>query len=426
MLLGSADVHQAPAWAGLSPALRAFPPGAEWAARWLPVSPTLAQVAYVILLVSAAFALVGLFARTAAGVAALTALYLLTLPQLAGMVMHTHHLVWFPALLAASPCGDALSVDAWWARRRGLPAPEPSLVYGLPLRLVWAMVALIYFFPGMWKWRTSGLDWALGDNLVHLLHGKWLQQGWMPALRIDLFPGLLRAGGLGVMALEVAFPFLVASGRLRPFAVASALLFHLATEAFFRIGFSSLWLCYAAFVPWHALVMRLRGRKAQEQVQPTRAAHWVPAAAVGGAVLVGQLATGVLGLERAWPVACYPTFRHVASSRLPVLLLEVEHASGRRSLVPREDLRGHEGQRRWGAMWAVLAAPSPQRLEAYWREHAARLPSTPSDAVRTVRFYRAHVTVAPGTQATPSGAPVLLHTLELTLHTGPGRVQSGP
>lgn len=72
---------------------------------------------------------------------AVVGLFLWGIAQTIGSAMHIHHLLWlaFAALLAASPCGDALSLDSLIARRRGRPSsPEPSLAHGLPIRAAWS------------------------------------------------------------------------------------------------------------------------------------------------------------------------------------------------------------------------------------------------------------------------------------------------
>src|SRR5262249_50715778 len=99
--------------------------------------------------------------------AAVTSLYALGIPQLYGKVDHYHHLVWLALLLAASPCADALSLDA-----RGRLTPPRSVRYGFPLRVAWLLIGACYLFPGLAKlgeWRI----WLAPHNLRGLL---WVQQ----------------------------------------------------------------------------------------------------------------------------------------------------------------------------------------------------------------------------------------------------------
>jgi hypothetical protein len=54
-------------------------------------------------------------------------------------------------LVLLSPCGRALSVDAWLARRRGKLAPGPAYVYPWSLRLMQIQLCVIYASTGLVK-----------------------------------------------------------------------------------------------------------------------------------------------------------------------------------------------------------------------------------------------------------------------------------
>ena len=128
------------------------------AARWLFV-------------VACALALVGAGTRVSAPCAVLLGVFVLGVPQFFGKLNHDHHVLWFAAILAASRCGDALSFDGW---RSGV-RPAPDVAYGLPLRLCWVLVGVVYFFPGLWKAWVAGADWIAGDALRLHMHDKWLE-----------------------------------------------------------------------------------------------------------------------------------------------------------------------------------------------------------------------------------------------------------
>src|SRR6185503_1400206 len=111
--------------------------------QWVPVTPAWAAAACAALRAAAWAAALGLGTRVSAWSVALLSVYVFGIPQLFGKVNHhAHHLVWFAAILAASPCADVWSVDALVARRRAganTPAPAPHQAYALPLRLVWLL-----------------------------------------------------------------------------------------------------------------------------------------------------------------------------------------------------------------------------------------------------------------------------------------------
>jgi hypothetical protein len=155
-----ATVGAHPVWfAGLPHSLLSVPPGAEWFVSLGLVRADIARLAQAVMVLACLGAIVGWHSRLAAGVAVLVGIYLLGLPELWGKVDHYHHLLWIGAVLAASPCGDALSFDS-----RGRSVPERSVAYGLPLRLAWVILGLVYLFPGLWK-LSLGTAWWTGDSL---------------------------------------------------------------------------------------------------------------------------------------------------------------------------------------------------------------------------------------------------------------------
>src|SRR5207237_7216264 len=101
-------------------------------------------------------AVIGFFARSSAFVVAALGLFLCGIPQSYGKIDFYHFMVWFAFLLSLSRCADVLSVDALLrALKRGdrtaTTAPKPSLCYGLPLKFVWILMGVNYFFGGLWK-----------------------------------------------------------------------------------------------------------------------------------------------------------------------------------------------------------------------------------------------------------------------------------
>jgi hypothetical protein len=366
-ILVTPDLWSAPAFAALPALLRAHPPALAWLAA-LPISGPLGRGALVLALVASTAALVGWRTRLSAAVAALTLSYLLGVPQLYGTVRHYHHLVWLAALLAASPSGDALSIEAWSRARRGAPAPAPGPAYGVPLVIAWLLAACIFFFPGLWKLRQSGLGWALSDNLVQQMRWKWLQHGRVPLLRIDLHPRLCQAGALAVLAFELSFPLLLLHRVGRVLALVGAFVFHALTAFVMFIGFGSLLCLYVALVPWHRLARRPSGSASV----PVARACWP----VGALLVVGAATAGVLGAVQAWPFACYPTFQFIAPPLMPALEVELVDRDGVRDLLSQATLPGVDGQRAWALSWALAAAPRAEAIRAWllaWAQREPRL-----------------------------------------------------
>lgn len=379
VLLGSVDVWSAQRWAALPSQARVVPPGLAFIVAELPISTLSVRLAQLALGVAAVLGLVGLFSRTAFAFAALAAFYVLGVPQLSGAVLHDHHLVWFSLVLAASPCGDALSVDAWLARRRGRQTQPRLLACGVALWTVWLLIAGIFFFPGYCKLREAGIAWIDSDNLRNLLHWKWMQMGSIPALRIDRFPLFCRVLAGAVVLFELTFPLLIVNRRLRWIALGSAMTFHLATHYFMGLNFAALWLCYTALVDWRPLVLRIRSRfaTAAQPVQDfERRRDVVLAAFIGGALLVANAVYGLGCQSIAWPFACYPTFAQLAPDAMPGIEVELVRQKDDIEVLPRAALYDEpNSSRAWGLEFSLAGASHPSdeaRLRAWWDQAQKR------------------------------------------------------
>jgi uncharacterized membrane protein YphA (DoxX/SURF4 family) len=319
--------------------LRIPPLGWEAILRVLPLDETTVETAQLAAIACSFLALVGFWTRTAAALTALLSTFVLVTMYLSAKVDHTfHHVIWFSLLLAASPSGDALSVDAWLARRRGRPPPGPARAYALPIRLMWLLIGVAYFFPGLYK-LLAGPQWIWSENLRFLLYESWRHHQVIPLLRIDQHPALYQAAAVATLLFELSFVFLVLSRRTRPFAAIGGLLFHAATAYFLRIYFLELMRCYVVFVDWHALARRLG--LARQATPPVRAApSAVPAAVVGALLLAANVACGALGVD-SWPFSVYPRFDRIREQAVAVeveAMIESEAGSRRLALPVRGNL----------------------------------------------------------------------------------------
>ncbi len=397
VLLASGSVASAEHWAALPEAARTVPLGVGWLVPHLPIDPPTVQLAHLALRLVGGLALVGLFTRAALALLVPLAFYLLLVPQLGGAVFHDHHLLWLLGILAASPCGDALSLDAWWARRRGRPTPARGHAHGAAVRAAWLVIGCVFFFPGVHKLAESGLDWALSDNLRNQLWWKWAQDpALLPALRIDRIPWLCRLLALLTIVFELTFLPLVLYPRTRALAVLGALAFHAGAELFMGIQFSVLWASYGMFVPWEALARRVGLVEAEGGAEPVRAL--VPVAAAAALVLAGIVGAGALGAMQAYPFACYPTFEWSAPDHMPAMVVELEGADGARTALDRA-LFQEPGPRGWALGWrlvGVYGATSPAAIEAWWRDASSRAPlASAVQAGDVVHVLRAEITVDP-------------------------------
>jgi hypothetical protein len=416
LLLVSPEPREAIGWSELAPALRVVPEGLGLATTVLPISPRWALAALLVFYLSAVSGLVGFCTRASLLAAMLSGLYVFALRQLSGSVTHDMHLFWFTALLAASPSGDALSVDAWLARRRGEPAPAPSLAYAVPLWAARLLLGVIYFFPGFWKLSTSGLAWFWSDNLRNQMYWKWYEMGVVPVFRIDHFPWLCRLGALFSVMFELSFLPLMVSRKGRVVAAASGLLFHLFAQVFLKIPFLSLWGCYVVLIDW---------RRGQEEPEPApaRARDVVPAVVLGIGLLTGAIVQGARGAMQAWPFACYPTFQWMAPAEIPDLLVEARWEDGHTVVVPEAGVRSQE---RWGMVWGLAGMygrrPSEAQLRAYLgllaQQHEAR---AALEGAVAASFFRVFWSVVPEDRGKPPLRRALLG--EVALEQSPGLIE---
>ncbi len=329
------DIPQVVQFSRFPVELRVAPFGIGWLINILPINPAWATVASYLFIVVCVSGVLGFFSRTSATIAVVLGFYVLGIPQFFGKIDHYHHLLWFAAILAASPCGDALSLDSFIASRKKKTneALGPSVSYALPLKFVMLLMGIIYFFAGVWKFVIGGLGWATGDTMKYILYAQWFRLDWMPAFRIDQYPLAYRAAGIGVIFFELAFIFLLFFPRIRTIAAIGGILFHFSVYLFAHINFWTLAVCYVAFInfePFHHLF-----RKAEQvplEADPSnRKSKIVNRNSV--VLLVGTLLLSInilcgLALIDSWPFAVYPTFASVQEKYLQSLTISLLNPDG--------------------------------------------------------------------------------------------------
>ena len=428
-LLASPELRDAPRLAGL-PTMRVAPEGLRWFVRFVPIGTHLAYIALVLAgsLASGALAVLGCRSRCAMAVLAVSAFYAFAISQLGGVVLHDMHSARFAALLAVSPCGDALGWDARARSGNWLGAHlEPSSAYAWPLLGVRMLLGAIYFFPGLWKLRASGLAWIFSDNLRNQLYTKWYENDWLPALRVDRAPALLHVAALLVVAFELSFWALALFRCTRWAAACAGLAFHAAAGALMLMPFVGLWCGYAALVPWARIARRFgaSGGGASDPTKPAGAPHdeartpamW-PCALVGAALVVGAIVQGVRGTTQAWPFGCYPTFQWIAGELVADLQVLAVTSDGLRQVPIARDEHGKRSQVEWAILWSVAGAGRPfdrARLRAYF--DVQRTAPGVADAIRdarVIRFFRAYRSVVPEHWADPPVRRTFLDEVALT------------
>ena len=231
-------------------------------------------------------------------------------------------------MLAASPCGDVLSLDSLLAKRNDrieFP-PEKSTAYLLPLRFVMLLMGIIYFFAGFWKFVIGGIAWGTGETMKDILYAQWFRLDWMPFFRIDHYPVLCTISGIGVMIFELAFIFFLFVPRLRNIATIGGLLFHLSVYLFAHINFWNLAVCYVVFLDLEPLYRRWvkqtdpahgKGTSSLFMKEINRS-KFRPKYLVGTLLISINILCGIALID-SWPFAVYPTFAGIEEKYLQSL-----------------------------------------------------------------------------------------------------------
>ena len=233
------------------------------------------QILEVIWKVCLALAWIGLATRPAAIVAAVLSLYFLGLPFNFGKTDHNMAIVIFlTAILAASRCGDALSLDRLIRRRKHPAPPAPSGEYRWPIRLAWCTMSLIIFAAGATKTIVSGPSWIFSDNFAILLAQRHYG-GVAPMVDWGLWIASVKwlcwLFAAGAILTELLFPLALFDRRLRLLLPAAMFGMQIGIGVLMNVWFGPFMYSYLFWVPWTALLAYLpisAGRSAEAQPSP--------------------------------------------------------------------------------------------------------------------------------------------------------------
>lgn len=156
---------------------RAFSPVGPIALLDAPLPPGLVVASFVLALLCAVAATLGLCFGWTGPLFGVSLLWVLSYRNSWGMIFHTENLLVIHALIiGVSRAADAWSLDA--RRRLARRSPDASTVqdastggllpngrYGWALRAMCLVVVLSYLVAGVAKLRAAGLSWAGGDEL---------------------------------------------------------------------------------------------------------------------------------------------------------------------------------------------------------------------------------------------------------------------
>ncbi len=141
-------------------------------------------------------------------------------------------------LLLVSPCGAALSIDAWRKRRR-VPLDGPVLVPPWPVRLIQIQLCLIFCTTGLVKLKGEGEGWGQGTwwdgtSLHYYLNDTTMWRWSYAQLPIPFW--ITMPLTYFTVCWEALFPLLVLFRRTRALTLLIGICFHLGILIVTEVG----------------------------------------------------------------------------------------------------------------------------------------------------------------------------------------------
>lgn len=201
---------------------------------------------------------IGLFTRMSTIASFVLGIYLIGLPHNFGKVNHSDAiLVFIMGVMVLSRCGDSLSVDRLLLRLRSKKNQSPAKPaacgeYTWPIRVVWLIMALVFFAAGVSKIGRSGLEWVMSDNMAILLiernYGDSPLTSW--GLYIAQYRWLCWMFAAGTIVFEACFPLALISRRARWIIVPAMTSIQIGIAIILGPGFRQFMLVYLFWIPW--------------------------------------------------------------------------------------------------------------------------------------------------------------------------------
>jgi uncharacterized integral membrane protein len=169
------------------------------------------------------------------------------------------------AMLALSPSGRVLSVDAWLARlRHGTgehgPTRHASSFARWPLLVIRWLLALAYLSGAFHKLRVAGFDWMNGHTLQHYVLRDATRWDAPLGLLLGQHLWLMLAASVMTILWEGTFFLVLIFPALAWIYIPLGIGLHTGIWLTMRAGFFTFMALYSAFVPWSAVLRWCRGR----------------------------------------------------------------------------------------------------------------------------------------------------------------------
>jgi hypothetical protein len=183
-----------------------------------------------------------------------------------GKINHDILLTLSPLVLAFSGWGNAWSLDAVNALcKKAVDIPEGSWC----LTLLALLIGICMFTAGWAKASTGWLDPTVHATYGHLVYNVHAtgRETWAAGVFLGWTGSdsgwLWKMADWSAVLLELGFVLAVFHRQVFYFFLACAAVFHFAIWLLFDIGFGANLVCYAAFIPYAAVIPFLKARAAQ-------------------------------------------------------------------------------------------------------------------------------------------------------------------
>lgn len=266
------------AWAEVSPVF--WKPIGLFRCLYLPLlSAPLLAVIQALWKVTLGLSCIGLFTRLSTVTSFILGVYVLGLPYNFGVLSHGNAiLVFVLGIMALSRCGDSWSVDQLLrvARRGSEPSATHPLIsgeYTWPIRVVWLVMALIFFGAGVSKLRHSGMEWIASDNMAILLvQSHYFLTGVEPlttwGLHLAQYDWLCRLLAATTVVFEIGYPLGLFSRRARWLIVPAMAFIQIGIRVLMGPAFWEFVICTLFWVRWDHVSLRLASWARNERKHP--------------------------------------------------------------------------------------------------------------------------------------------------------------
>ena len=204
------------------------------------------------MIVSLLFSTVGFLTVVSTKTSLLLVLFYQGLLRSFGHFNHDEMLaVYCLAVLAFTPCGDAVSIDS---RLSGTKKERPFFAYAYPILLMQLLMAWSYFSSALIKLRVAGLSYLSADNLpaLAILHSldNLHDTDFRLAFKLPAIKSYLPLAVGFILVWELVFPLAIFWRRIRWWILGVGIAFHISTLLLMNIFFPHHLVLYLIFVNW--------------------------------------------------------------------------------------------------------------------------------------------------------------------------------